>query len=101
MKRLRTTWMPVLILSLIGIGAAQAQPPTTFEQDVNDAIDDGLDYMRNNNHFTSNTRANGLDLLALLEKRPNPNFDSGIVGYDRSAGVGSDISAPGCLHTHR
>jgi hypothetical protein len=74
--------LPLLALSLWGAGAAQAQPPTPFEVDVNDAIDDGLDYMRTNNYFTVNTNANGLSLLALMEKRPNPNFDSGFLGYD-------------------
>jgi Thrombospondin type 3 repeat len=58
------------------LGALSAQAITPFEQDVNDAIDAGLQYARTANHFTVYTEANGLSLLALLQKETVP------AGYD-------------------
>ena len=54
----------------------------TFPEDVNAAIDDGLDWLRNNNKFGSSCgRAAGLPLLALLEKRASADFEAPILGY--------------------
>jgi hypothetical protein len=58
------------------LGALGAQALTPFEQDVNAAIDAGLQYARANNHFTVYTEGNGLSLLALLQKETIP------AGYD-------------------
>ena len=73
----------ILRKSLAGVTAAalcitalSAQALTPFETDVNDAIDDGLQYARTGNHFTVYTEANGLSLLALLQKETIP------AGYD-------------------
>jgi hypothetical protein len=53
-----------------------AQAITPFEEDVNAAIDSGLQYARSANHFTVYTEGNGLSLLALLQKETIP------AGYD-------------------
>jgi hypothetical protein len=58
------------------ITAMSAQALTPFETDVNAAIDAGLQYARASNHFTVYTEANGLSLLALLQKETIP------AGYD-------------------
>jgi len=58
------------------ITALSAQALTPFETDVNDAIDDGLQFARTNGHFTAYKAANGLSLLALLQKETIP------AGYD-------------------
>ena len=58
------------------LGALSAQAITPFEEDVNAAIDAGLQYSRAANHFTVFTEANGLSLLALLQKETIP------AGYD-------------------
>ncbi len=56
-----------------------------FPEDVNAAIDDGLDYFRNNNSFGGTCgRAAGLAGLALLEKRESADFGAPIVGYNGS-----------------
>lgn len=60
----------------LAAASVSAQAITPFEQDVNDAIDDGLQYARANSHFTVYTEANGLSLLALLQKETVP------AGYD-------------------
>jgi hypothetical protein len=60
------------------ITALPAQALTPFETDVNAAIDAGLDHMRVNNWFTSVNNANGLGLLALLEK----DVANGYAGLD-------------------
>lgn len=65
---------------LLGGGAAQAVI-TPFSQDVNDAIDDGLQYIRNQGWLTNGNPATGLLLLALLEKRESADFDALILGY--------------------
>jgi hypothetical protein len=63
--------------------------PTPFETDVNSAINDGLQYLRDNSAFTStsggyrNTR--GLNLLALLEKRSSAITGAATNGYANSA----------------
>ncbi|MCG6965452.1 MAG: thrombospondin type 3 repeat-containing protein [Chromatiaceae bacterium] len=65
--------------ALLG-AVATASAVTNFQQDVNDAIDDGLAYAISNNWIQNGNQGSGLLLLALLEKRVAP--DSGdIVGY--------------------
>ena len=61
------------------LGALSAQAITPFEQDVNDAIDAGLQYARTQGWFTglaagSYGPGNGLLLLALLEKTGNLGY---------------------------
>jgi len=61
------------------LGALSAQAITPFEQDVNDAIDAGLQYARSQNWFTqlasgSNGPGNGMLLLALMEKTGNLGY---------------------------
>ncbi len=79
----------VLMLAVVvgvsgGLASAVATP---FEVDVTAAIDDGLDYLRTANAFTSGgtneRKARGLVLLALLEKRPS--FGAAPNGYNGSS----------------
>jgi Thrombospondin type 3 repeat len=63
----------VVAAGVLGLCAVSAQAITPFEQDVNDAIDAGLQYARTQGWFTglaagSYGPGNGLLLLALLEK---------------------------------
>ncbi|HLA28481.1 MAG TPA: thrombospondin type 3 repeat-containing protein, partial [Syntrophales bacterium] len=69
---------------------------TPFSQDVTNAIDDGLQWLRINGAFTSmndfgygiygaQRRARGMTLLALLEKRASADFNATIVGYANSS----------------
>jgi len=66
-----------------------AMGATPFGLDINDAIDDGLDYLRNATVFTNASstyaQARGLCLLALLEKRASADFDADVLGYDHSS----------------
>jgi hypothetical protein len=72
-KSLTAIAASTLCLGALGV---QAQAITPFEQDVNAAIDAGLQYARTANHFTVYTEGNGLSLLALLQKETIP------AGYD-------------------
>jgi hypothetical protein len=67
------------VLSFAG-PAAQA---ANFGVDINAAIDAGLQYARANNHFTTYTAANGLSLLALLEKETNPPGYNSLTAADK------------------
>ena len=73
-----------MVSMVVGVGlwvvAASSQAVTNFEQDVNDAIDDGLEYAKTQSWFSNGNNATGLLLLSLLEKRPAPDSDD-IVGY--------------------
>ena len=62
-----------------GAQAGQAE----FKADVNAAIDAGLSYSRSNNHFTTDTSANGLSLLTLLEKESIPAGYNGLSAPDK------------------
>ena len=73
MKKLRLKSLMVGMALCFAGTVAQAG---NFENDVNAAIDAGLQYSRTNNHFTAYTAANGLSLLTLLEKKSIP------AGYD-------------------
>ena len=71
-------------------GTSYAADDLAFEQDVTDAIDDGLQYLRDQTAFTdtanaSKRQARGLALLALLEKRASADPNADILGYDNSA----------------
>jgi hypothetical protein len=77
--------------ALLTLGSV-AQALTTFEADVNSAIDDGLAFARNNNYFTNNTQGNGLTLLALLQKESIPAGYAGLSASDQTL---ADASA--CL----
>jgi hypothetical protein len=70
------------------LGALGAQAITPFEQDVNDAIDAGLQYARTQNWFTSLAAGsygpgNGLILLALLEKTGGAGY-AGLPDSDKT-----------------
>jgi len=67
----------------LSLAAAQAQTITPFEQDVNDAIDDGIAYARAQNWFTTYQNGGGLVLLALLEKTGDEGYD-GLSAADRT-----------------
>ncbi len=73
---------------LLGVGMA-AQAVTPFEQDVNDAIDDGLQYLRDQAVFTSGSSAaaetRGLSVLALMEKRASADPGAEVLGYANSS----------------
>jgi hypothetical protein len=74
-----------LLFSVTGY-SAYAVDDLAFETDVAAAIDDGLDYLRNTNAFTTgNGQARGLVLLALLEKRASVDPDAPILGYANSS----------------
>ena len=73
----------VVAAGVLGLCAVSAQAITPFEQDVNDAIDAGLQYARTQNWFSqvasgSNGPGNGLLLLALREQ----SGDEGYAGLD-------------------
>lgn len=70
-------------------GGASAQS-VNFNNDVNAAIDAGLQYARTNNWFAVDTNANGLSLLALLEKA---NIPAGYAGLDAADQARADASA--------
>jgi len=71
----------VFLCFSLGLSGPAVGDITPFSQDVNDAIDDGLDYIRNNNLLTNQNDSTGLLLLALLEKRQSADFNAPIVGY--------------------
>ncbi|MCA9539140.1 MAG: hypothetical protein KC620_09665 [Myxococcales bacterium] len=78
----------------MGWGTAQARI-TNFGADVNDAIDAGLDYLRNNHYIGASCDwANGLTALALLERRESADFEAHIRGY-----VGSSDGDQALLRT--
>jgi len=83
-KQLLLVLMLAIVVSISGVASVVATP---FEDDVTAAIDDGLQYLRDNSAFTSagsNQRAaRGLTLLALLEKRPS--FGALPNGYNGSS----------------
>jgi hypothetical protein len=67
-----------LAAAFLFAGATGAQALTNFEQDVNDAIDAGLQFARANSYFTAYTAGNGLSLLALLQKETIPAGYAGL-----------------------
>jgi len=75
------------LLCLVGAGSYAA--PTPFDLDVNAAIDDGLQYLRDQNVFASSgwsqRQARGLAVLALLEKRASADPGSDPLGYANSS----------------
>ena len=81
----------VMLVLVVGFTGNVAKAVTPFEQDVSDAIDDGITYLKSVNAFTSDyhsshdgqRRARGLALLALLEKREN--FGDPVNGYSGSS----------------
>lgn len=86
MNRLKGTFLG-LAFCLAG-GAAQAAV-TAFSTDVTDAIDDGLQYLRNQSAFTSTggtqRQARGLTVLALMEKRASSDPNAEFLGYANSS----------------
>lgn len=80
--KIKKFFLSILVVALcLGMTVPAMAVVTNFSQDVNDAIDDGLDYVRVNNLLTNGNQATGLLLLALLEKRQSADPDSDIVGY--------------------
>lgn len=71
-----------VIVLMANTAAAQVTP---FGTDVSTAIDRGLQYLRNNNAFTSCHNTQGLTLLALLEKRASADWTAAINGYANSS----------------
>lgn len=67
-------WLGSVAGAALCLMAGSASALTNFQQDVNNAIDAGIQYARLNNFYTSYNEANGLNLVALLEK-------SGPTGY--------------------
>ncbi len=87
MKFKKFIFIAMLALT-VGIGGGFVNAAVTpFSQDINDAIDDGIDYFRNTTGiFTGNAGwATGLVTLALLEKRAGADFDDPQLGYANSA----------------
>lgn len=71
--------------AVLYVGGSQAAV-TPFSQDVNAAIDDGLQYLRNQSVFTGSGGApgRGLAVLALMEKRASADPDAAFLGYENS-----------------
>lgn len=84
MKRLFIFTLALIVSFAFGLSGL-AISATNFELDVNAAIDDGLDYIRNNGLLTNGNQATGLLLLALLEKRESAEPDAPIIGYSGSS----------------
>jgi hypothetical protein len=72
----------------VAMSVAGQAAVTNFSTDVASAIDASLQYFRTNNYFTTggNVTAQGLVLLALLEKHGSPDFNAPIVGYTGLSG---------------
>jgi hypothetical protein len=64
--------------------AAGAHGVTNFQQDVNAAIDAGLDYAITQGYYTNGNNATGLLLLALLEKRPDIGGYAGLTPAEKA-----------------
>ena len=85
MKTVQRVLAGTLILLSVSIGSASAQ--SNFALDVNDAIDDALNFMRSTywgaapTFVPSVNEASGMIGLALLEKRQSANPGDPIVGY--------------------
>jgi len=80
--------MKISQLRLIMVGAVlsfagPAAQAANFGVDINAAIDAGLQYARTQNQFTTDTQANGLSLLALLEKETIPAGYNGLTAADK------------------
>jgi len=79
----------VIVACALGLCAVSAQAQTNFELDVNDAIDDGLQYLRDQGAFTSlggaQAQTRGLSVLALMEKRASADPDADFLGYENSS----------------
>jgi hypothetical protein len=79
----------VAALALLGVISAPASAQSNFALDVNDAIDDGLNYLRTTYWgggpgfavLNPNNTSLGMIGLALLEKRQSANPGDPIVGY--------------------
>jgi hypothetical protein len=70
--------------AVLWMGAAQAQvDDLAFETDVGASIDDGLQWLEDENVFSSigEVRARGLAVLALLEKRASNAPGAPVLGY--------------------
>ena len=83
---MKTNWKAMLLGVALCLGGVPAQSAITpFSQDVSDAIDDGLDYLKAQSAFTSaggsQRQTRGLTLLALLEKRASADPDAAPLGY--------------------
>lgn len=81
---MKTNWKAMLFGVALCLGGVPAQSAITpFSQDVSDAIDDGLDYLKTQGAFTSASHREyrGLTLLALLEKRASADPDAAPLGY--------------------
>ncbi|MGD9823981.1 thrombospondin type 3 repeat-containing protein [Desulfobacter sp.] len=86
--KMKKVFLSILVVGLcLGMTVPAVWSATPFGVDVTDAIDDGLDYLRNQNAFTGsgNREARGLCLLALLEKRASADFDAAVLGYANSS----------------
>ena len=72
----------------VAMGVTGQAANTNFSQDVAAAIDASLAFFRTQNYFTNggNVNAQGLVLLALLEKHASPDFNAPIVGYSGLSG---------------
>jgi hypothetical protein len=87
---MKTKLQVVLLGAALCLGGVSAQAAITpFSQDVSDAIDDGLDYLKAQSAFTSTgasqSQTRGLTLLALLEKRASADPDAAHLGYSNAA----------------
>jgi hypothetical protein len=73
-----------LVAAFLFAGATGAQADyQAFKDDVNAAIDDGIQYLRANNRFTNGNEGTGLALLALLEKETIPAGYNGLSASDQ------------------
>jgi len=71
------------VAAALCIAATSAQALTPFETDVNAAIDAGIAYARGANWYITDTSANGLTLLALLEKSGKDGY-AGLPAADQT-----------------
>ena len=83
--KIKKFFLSILVAALcLGMTAPAVWSATPFGVDVTDAIDDGLDYLRNQSAFTSTSgtirQARGLCLLALLEKYRATGVDEIMIG---------------------
>ena len=100
--KIKRFFLSILVAALcLGMTAPAVWSATPFGVDVTDAIDDGLDYLRNQSAFTSTSgtirQARGLCLLALLEKRASADFDAAVLGYANSSAADKALAEAAVL----
>jgi hypothetical protein len=78
----------------VAMGIAGQAAVTNFSMDVASAIDASLAYFKAQNYFTTggNVNAQGLALMALLEKHASADFNAPIVGYSGLAGSDGSLT---------